>query len=49
MKNKILLENTDGNKKSGIFYSKRLEGIGGGGGWRTFGGVSWVSGGPEGD
>ena len=21
----------------------------GGGGWRTFGGVSWVSGGPEGD
>lgn len=32
MKNKILLENTDGNKKSGIFYSKRWEGMGGGGG-----------------
>lgn len=31
MKNKILLENTDGNKKSGIFYSKRWEGMGGGG------------------
>lgn len=48
MKNKKILENTDGNKKSGIFYSKRWEGMGGGG-WRTFGGVSWVSGGPEGD
>ena len=31
MKNKKILENTDGNKKSGIFYSKRWEGMGGGG------------------
>ena len=30
MKNKKILENTDGNKKSGIFYSKRWEGMGGG-------------------
>ena len=30
MKNKKILENTDGNKKSGIFYSKRREGMGGG-------------------
>lgn len=36
MKNKKILENTDGNKKSGIFYSKRWEGMGGGGGVEDF-------------
>ena len=38
MKNKKILENTDGNKKSGIFYSKRWEGMGGGGGGGLLGG-----------